>query len=86
LIENLKKEGIWIIGTDSEAKQPLYSLDSSLDIAVVIGGEGEGIRLLVKKHCDFLVAIPSRGKITTLNASVAAGIVLYEIIRQRYFA
>ena len=85
LIENLKKEGIWIIGTDAQAKQSLYSLDSTLDIAVVIGGEGEGIRLLVKKHCDFLVAIPSRGKITALNASVAAGIVLYEIIRQRYF-
>ncbi len=86
LIKTLKKEGIWIIGTEAQAAQSLYSLDLTLDLAVVIGSEGEGIRWLVKKHCDFLAAIPSRGKIAALNASVAAGIVIYEIIRQRYFA
>ena len=84
-MEELKKEGVWIVGTEGGAKQSLYSVDLNMDLAVVIGGEGKGVRPLVKKHCDFLVSIPTRGKISSLNASVAAAVVLYEIIRQRYF-
>jgi 23S rRNA (guanosine2251-2'-O)-methyltransferase len=85
LIEDLKKEGLWIVGTDASAEQSLYSMDLTMDIAVVIGGEGKGMHQLVKKHCDFLLSIPTRGKINSLNASVAAAVVLYEIIRQRHF-
>jgi len=84
-LETLKKEGIWIVGTDARAEQSLYSIDLTMDVAVVIGGEGKGMHQLVKKHCDFLLSIPTRGKINSLNASVAAAVVLYEIIRQRHF-
>ncbi|HPD60391.1 MAG TPA: 23S rRNA (guanosine(2251)-2'-O)-methyltransferase RlmB [Thermodesulfobacteriota bacterium] len=85
-LETLKKEGIWIVGTEAQAKQSFFSFDFNLDVAIVIGGEGQGIHPLVKKHCDFLLSIPTRGKINSLNASVAAAVVLYEIIRQRHFA
>ena len=84
-LETLKKEGVWIVGTESRAKQNFFSFDFNLDVAIVIGGEGKGIHQLVKKHCDFLLSIPTRGKIDSLNASVAAAVVLYEIIRQRHF-
>ena len=85
LMEALKKEGVWVVGTDASAQQSLYSLDVTIDVAVVIGGEGKGMRPLVKKNCDFVVSIPTRGKINSLNASVAASVVLYEVVRQRYF-
>lgn len=84
-LETLKKEGVWIVGTEARAKQSLFSFDFNLDVAMVIGGEGKGMHQLVKKHCDFLLSIPTRGKINSLNASVAAAVVLYEIIRQRHF-
>ena len=84
-LETLKKEGVWIIGTEGQAEQNIFSFNFSLDVAVVIGGEGKGMHQLVKKHCDFLLAIPRRGEISSLNASVAAAVVLYEIIRQRHF-
>jgi 23S rRNA (guanosine2251-2'-O)-methyltransferase len=79
----LKSEGVWIVGTAEEASQSLYRSDLTLDLAVVIGGEGKGIHHLIKKTCDFLVSIPTRGKIQSLNASVAAGVVLFEVVRQR---
>jgi 23S rRNA (guanosine2251-2'-O)-methyltransferase len=85
-LETLKKEGVWIVGTEAQAKQSIFSFDFiNLDVALVIGGEGKGMHQLVKKHCDFLLSIPTRGKITSLNASVAAAVALYEIIRQRHF-
>lgn len=84
-LENLKKEGVWIVGTEARAKQRIYSFDFNLDVAMVIGGEGKGMHQLVKKYCDFLLSIPTRGKINSLNASIAAAVVLYEIIRQRHF-
>jgi 23S rRNA (guanosine2251-2'-O)-methyltransferase len=84
-LETLKKESVWIVGTEARAKQSLFSSDFNLDVAMVIGGEGKGMHQLVKKHCDFLLSIPTRGKINSLNASVAVAVVLYEIIRQRNF-
>ena len=84
-VETLKKEGIWIVGAEAQAKQNIFSFDFNLDVAMVIGGEGKGIHQLVKKHCDFLLSIPTRGKINSLNASIAAAVALYEIIRQRHF-
>jgi 23S rRNA (guanosine2251-2'-O)-methyltransferase len=85
-LETLKKEGVWIVGTEAQAKQSVFSFDFNLDIALVIGGEGKGMHQLVKRHCDFLVSIPTRGKITSLNASIAAAVALYEVIRQRHFS
>jgi len=82
-IKVLKKEGVWVIGTAEDANLSLYDHDFKTDSAVVIGGEGKGLHSLVKKNCDALVSIPTRGNIRSLNAAVAAGIVLYEIIRQR---
>lgn len=83
-IECLKERGAWIVGTDASSKKSLYDIDGTLDLAIVIGSEGKGIRPLVKKKCDFLVHIPLRGEISSLNASAAGAIALYEISRQRY--
>ena len=79
----LKTKGIWTFGLDRAADVSIYSADLAGPVAVVIGGEEKGIRPLVKKHCDFLVSIPQRGPINSLNASAAAAVVLYEIFRQR---
>ena len=82
-LEFLKKRGIWILGTDAAAEHPIYDCDLDLDVAIVIGSEGRGIRFLVKKKCDFLASIPLCGEITSLNASVAGALVMYEVLRQR---
>jgi 23S rRNA (guanosine2251-2'-O)-methyltransferase len=82
-IKRLKKEGVWVVGTAPNADLSLYAQDFRADTAVVIGGEGKGLHSLVEKNCDFLVSIPTRGNIDSLNAAVATGVVLYEIIRQR---
>ena len=82
-IETLKKEGVWICGTDVNTKTYYYRQDYRDSIAIVIGNEGKGLGEKVKKHCDFLVKIPMRGKIQSLNASVSAGIVIYEAVKQR---
>ncbi len=74
---------MWICGTDGEAKTYYYNQDLKGDIAIVIGSEGFGMSRLVKENCDFLVKIPMNGKITSLNASVSAGIVIYETVKQR---
>ena len=84
-IEHLKERGAWIVGTDASSKTSIYDIDGSLDLALVVGSEGKGIRPLVKKKCDFLVHIPLRGEISSLNASAAGAVALYEIIRQRYY-
>ncbi|MBW2057926.1 MAG: 23S rRNA (guanosine(2251)-2'-O)-methyltransferase RlmB [Deltaproteobacteria bacterium] len=82
-LERLKQEGIWIVGTSGEAGKPIFGEDMTMDLAVVIGSEARGIRRRVSDACDLAVSIPMAGEISSLNASVAAGIVLYEIIRQR---
>jgi 23S rRNA (guanosine2251-2'-O)-methyltransferase len=82
-IEALQKERIWVYGTSGEAKEKIYELDLSTDVAIVIGAEGKGIRPLVKKKCDRLFSIPMKGPLTSFNASVSGGMVLYEVMRQR---
>jgi 23S rRNA (guanosine2251-2'-O)-methyltransferase len=82
-IEDLKDRNIWTVGLDEHGKQTYDALDYKMDCAVVLGAEGKGLHDLVKKKCDFLVSIPMLGKVPSLNVSVAAGVVLYEIVRQR---
>jgi 23S rRNA (guanosine2251-2'-O)-methyltransferase len=82
-IEDLKKEGIWVYGATGEIRDLIYQLDLNIDLAIVIGTEGKGIRTLVKKRCDRLFSIPMEGPICSFNASVSAGMILYEVMRQR---
>ncbi len=82
-IKYLKENDIWICGTDMDAKNYYYNEKFDGPIAIVIGSEGFGMSRLVKDNCDFLVKIPMKGKITSLNASVSAGIVMYEVVKQR---
>ncbi|MFI5269748.1 MAG: 23S rRNA (guanosine(2251)-2'-O)-methyltransferase RlmB [Chloroflexota bacterium] len=82
-IEQLQRRRVWVVGLDQNAPQPYWELDASLSLAVVVGSEGSGLSRLIKKRCDFLVTIPSRGQVASLNASVAASIVLYDIWRRR---
>ena len=83
-IEDLKREGFWIIGSHLNEKSKNYTeLDYKMPLALVVGNEEKGIRKLVSEHCDFLVKIPMKGKIDSLNVSVASGVLLFEIIRQR---
>src|SRR5450432_4681459 len=85
-LEQLKSQNIWTVGLDERAPQSYDSIDYNMDCALVLGGEGKGVHDLVRKHCDFLVSIPMLGKVPSLNVSVAGGIVLYEIVRQRRLA
>ncbi len=82
-IERLKKEGLWICGTDINTDKYYYNQDLTGPLAIVIGNEGSGMSEKVRKNCDFLVKIPMKGKITSLNASVSTGIVVYEAVKQR---
>ena len=82
-IRYLKDKGLWICGTDMDTKTYYYDQDLTGPLAIVIGSEGFGMSRLVKENCDFLVKIPMKGKITSLNASVSAGIVMYEAVKQR---
>jgi 23S rRNA (guanosine2251-2'-O)-methyltransferase len=79
----LKQSGVWVVGTDGEAEQPLYAADLNRPLALVLGAEGEGMRRLTRDSCDFLVRIPMAGQVESLNVSVAAGIALFEAGRQR---
>lgn len=81
-MEELKKEGLWFVCADMGG-ETMYDLKLTGAIGLVIGNEGKGVSELVKKHCDFTASIPMRGEIDSLNASVAAGILAYEIVRQR---
>ncbi len=83
ILELLKEKGYWVAGMDAEAGNPLWTADLTVPIVLVLGSEGSGLRPLVKQKCDFLISIPVRGKINSYNVSVAAGIALYEIVRQR---
>lgn len=82
-IRELKEQGLWICGTDMDTNTYYDEQDLTGPIAIVIGSEGFGMSRLVKENCDFLVKIPMKGKITSLNASVSAGIVIYEAVKQR---
>ena len=82
-IEDLKKEGMWFVCADMDGTT-MYDLDLKGSIGLVIGNEGEGVSRLVKEKCDFVASIPMKGDIDSLNASVAAGVLAYEIVRQRY--
>lgn len=82
-ISKLKDKGVWICGTTIDANKYYYEQDLTGPLAIVIGNEGKGISDLVKRNCDFLVKIPMKGKVTSLNASVSAGIIIYEAMKQR---
>lgn len=82
-LQELKDAGFWIYGADGNAKATLYQQDFTGPVALVIGGEGEGVRPLVRKSCDEVVSIPLQGGVNSLNASVAGGIMLFEVVRQR---
>lgn len=83
LIEQLKERNVWVVGTSSDAVTHYADWDWARPSAIVLGGEGTGLHRLVREHCDALVKIPLHGKIESLNVSVAAGIILYEALRQR---
>ena len=82
-IRYLKEQDVWICGTDMDTDTIYTKQDYKMPIAIVIGSEGGGMSRLVKENCDFLVKIPMKGKITSLNASVSAGIIMYEVVRNR---
>ena len=82
-ILTLKERGYWVIGLDSKAQEALYDRTYPEKMVAVLGAEGTGIRPLIRQECDFLVSIPMRGKIASLNVAVAGGIFLYELLRQR---
>ena len=82
-INYLKEHDVWICGTDMNTDKYYYNEDFTGGIGIVIGSEGFGMSRLVKENCDFLVKIPMKGKITSLNASVSAGIIMYEVVKQR---
>lgn len=83
-IEELKERGVWIAGTDASAKDDYRSIDGSLPLALVIGSEGKGMSRLIRDKCDFLLSLPMAGKVTSLNASVAASLLMYEVYRKRH--
>ena len=83
LLKDLKKQGVWVFGTAAQGTTSLYDADLKGPAAIVIGSEGEGMTRLAMENCDFLVSIPMRGKLNSLNASAAAAILLYEAVRQR---
>ncbi|MBI4218519.1 MAG: RNA methyltransferase, partial [Chloroflexi bacterium] len=82
-IDELKAAGLWIFGLDAAGDRLHWEADFRGPVALVVGAEGEGISRLVRERCDFLVRLPLQGKIESLNASAAAAIILYEVVRQR---
>ena len=82
-IESLKQVGVWVIGTDGDAERTLYEQDLSGPCALVLGSEGAGMRRLTRDLCDFVVKLPMAGSVSSLNVSVAAGVCLFEAVRQR---
>jgi 23S rRNA (guanosine2251-2'-O)-methyltransferase len=82
-LKGLAQRGVWIVGADGEARHSLYQTDLRGPLALVMGAEGRGMRRLTREHCDTLVRIPMAGAVSSLNVSVAAGIVLFEAVRQR---
>ncbi|WP_087975025.1 23S rRNA (guanosine(2251)-2'-O)-methyltransferase RlmB [Oceanobacillus rekensis] len=83
-IDELKERNVWVVGTEAEATEDFRKLDGHLPIALVIGNEGKGISRLVRKKCDWTVSLPMKGQVSSLNASVACSLLLYEVYRKRY--
>jgi len=83
-IEQLKQENIWVVGTDEKGSKDYRTLDGETAIALVIGNEGKGVSRLVKKKCDWMIHLPMKGSIPSLNASVASSVLMYEIYRKRF--
>jgi 23S rRNA (guanosine2251-2'-O)-methyltransferase len=79
----LKTEGVWVVGTAGEAESTLFKSDFTVPMALVIGAEEKGMRRLTREQCDFLVKLPMLGTVESLNLSVATGVLLYEVLRQR---
>ncbi|MDH5777150.1 MAG: 23S rRNA (guanosine(2251)-2'-O)-methyltransferase RlmB [Gammaproteobacteria bacterium] len=82
-LAKLKEKGIWLVGTTGDAGQSLYQSDLKGPLGIVLGAEGQGMRRLTAEACDFLVSLPMRGQVESLNVSVATGVCLYEAVRQR---
>lgn len=83
-ITELKERGVWIFGTDAKGSKDYRTMDGKMPLAIVIGSEGKGISRLIKESCDFLVHLPMIGHVTSLNASVAASLLIYEVYRKRH--
>ena len=82
-VEELKKAGVWIAGTDAKGSQDYRTMDATLPLAIIIGSEGKGMSRILKEKCDFLYHLPMVGHVTSLNASVAASLLMYEVLRKR---
>ena len=82
-IKELKDNGYWVVGTDGSGNDLYNKIDYNMNVALVIGSEGEGMSRLVKEECDFIVKMPMKGHINSLNASVAAGIMIFNILDKR---
>lgn len=82
-IEELKERGLWIVGTDAKGSDDYRTLDGAMSIGIIIGSEGKGMSRILKEKCDFLIHMPMVGKVTSLNASVAASLLMYEVYRKR---
>ncbi len=83
ILRRIKEKGVWLLGTSDQAKQSLYEIGMSGPMALVMGNEEKGMRRLTSELCDFLVQIPMHGSVSSLNISVATGVCLFEMIRQR---
>lgn len=84
-IKQIQDSGVWVIGTDNKVEQDLYETDLNIPLAIVLGAEGRGLRINTSTKCDYLVSLPMHGIVESLNVSVAAGICLYEVQRQRRY-
>jgi 23S rRNA (guanosine2251-2'-O)-methyltransferase len=82
-MEELKEAGYWLIGLDEAADKSYTDADYTSPVGIVLGGEGKGLHELTRKRCDFVVSLPTSGPVKSLNVSVAAGVVLFEVLRQR---
>jgi 23S rRNA (guanosine2251-2'-O)-methyltransferase len=82
-IKKIKESGAWVVGADGEAENSIYEMNLSVPTAIIMGGEGKGMRESVMKECDYIASLPILGQIESLNVSVATGVILYEVIRQR---
>ncbi len=82
-LQEIKEQGVWLVGCADQAEQSIYDVDLSSGVAMILGAEESGLRQLTRKHCDYLVQIPMAGSVSSLNVSVATGVVLFEAVRQR---
>lgn len=82
-IKKIKESGVWVVGADGEAEKSIYDMNLKVPTAIIMGGEGKGMRESIQKECDYVASLPILGQIESLNVSVATGVILYEVIRQR---